>query len=103
VEQWVRLCGTEEAPNVGEAGEFDAAGVAVCLANVEGKLCALDNWCPHRRGPLGQGWVEGNTIVCPWHAWAFDLSTGIVDPPESGRVSVFPVEIKDGNVMVNLG
>lgn len=51
--QWVRLCAAHEAPRPGEVKEAEAQGVAVCLTNVGGRLAALDNWCPHRRGPLG--------------------------------------------------
>jgi nitrite reductase (NADH) small subunit len=55
VAEWVKLCGVADAPASGHAIEAEVAGVGVCLANVNGELSALDNWCPHRRGPLGQG------------------------------------------------
>ena len=61
--KWVRVCGVAEAPQSGQVMEADAAGVGICLANVNGELGALDNWCPHRRGPLGQGCVEGESVV----------------------------------------
>ena len=69
---WVRLCGAADAPAEGNVMEAEASGVAVCLARIGGELAALDNWCPHRRGPLGQGWVEDGAVICPWHSWAFD-------------------------------
>lgn len=100
--EWVRLCGLGEAPAAGAAMEAEARGVAVCLANVEGQLSALDNWCPHRRGPLGQGWVEGRAVVCPWHSWAFDAETGLADPPEKARVAVFPVKVEGDDVLIEL-
>jgi nitrite reductase (NADH) small subunit len=103
VAQWVRLCGVQDAPEPGAVMEADARGVAVCLANVDGKLSALDNVCPHRGGPLGGGWLEGEAVVCPWHAWAFSTTTGIVEAPENGKVSVFPVKIEGEEVMVDLG
>ena len=101
--EWVRLCSVSEAPAAGNVMEAEAAGVAVCLANVEGRLCALDNWCPHRRGPLGQGWLEGEAVVCPWHSWAFNTQTGVAEPPERAKVDVFPVKIEGGDVLVHLG
>jgi nitrite reductase (NADH) small subunit len=76
VGQWVRVCGVAEAPQAGEAMEADAAGVGICLANVGGELSALDNLCPHRGAPLGQGWVEGGAVVCPWHSWTFNVKLG---------------------------
>jgi nitrite reductase (NADH) small subunit len=101
--EWVRLCTVDEAPKPGEVMEAEAAGVAICLANVGGRLSALDNICPHRQGPLGGGWLEGEAVVCPWHSWAFNTTTGEADPPEHAKVAVFPVRIDGRNILVHLG
>jgi nitrite reductase (NADH) small subunit len=102
VAEWVRLCGAHEAPKPGEVMEAEAQGVAVCLANVDGRLAAVDNLCPHRYGPLGGGWLEGGAVVCPWHSWAFSTTTGIAESPERAKVSVFPVKIEGEDVLVDL-
>ncbi len=99
---WVRLCSIWEAPAPGAAMETEAHGVAICLANVNGTLSGMDNWCPHRRAPLGQGTVEGESVMCPWHAWAFNTKTGIADPPERAKVDVFPVKTEGDDVLVQL-
>lgn len=100
--RWVKVCALAEAPAAGQAMEADAEGVGICLANVGGELSALDNWCPHRRGPLGQGWVEGESVVCPWHSWTFDVKTGVAELPVHDRVTVFPVRVEDGDVLVEI-
>ena len=100
--QWVRICGVTEAPGVGAVMEAEVGGVGVCLANVNGELSALDNWCPHRRGPLGQGWVEGEAVVCPWHSWTFNAKTGKAEYPENERVVVFPVRVEGEDVLIDL-
>ena len=99
---WVRLCAVEAAPPVGEVQEIEAGAETLCLANVDGALHVLENWCPHRQGPLGQGWVEGQAVVCPWHAWAFDCRTGVVEAPEQGQVKVYPVRTEGNDVLVEL-
>jgi nitrite reductase (NADH) small subunit len=101
--EWIRLCAASDAPAPGATTEVEAKGVTICLANVGGELSALDNWCPHRRGPLGQGWVEGNAVVCPWHSWAFDCRTGVAEPPERAKVDVFPLKIEGDDVLVEIG
>ena len=100
--EWVRLCGVNEAPAPGGLQELEAGSQTVCLANIDGQLCALDNVCPHRQGPLAQGWIEGQTVVCPWHAWAFDCRTGVAEPPERAQVKVYPVRTEEGTVLVDL-
>ncbi len=99
--QWVRLCGVGEAPTEGAVCEQAVGEKQICLARINGELKALDNLCPHREGPLGQGWIEGGAVVCPWHSWAFDLSTGIADYPEGEKVQVYPVRVEGDDVMVD--
>ena len=99
---WVKLLSAAEAPGEGKVMEAEAEGVSVCLARLDGELTALDNWCPHRRGPLGQGWIEGNAVVCPWHSWAFNLHTGIAEPPDRARVDVLEVRVEGDDILINL-
>jgi nitrite reductase (NADH) small subunit len=103
VAQWVRLCEFDEAPPVGRVREAEAEGVQICLANVNGVLSALDNICPHRQGPLGQGWIEGEAVICPWHSWAFHAETGVSQYPVGNRVDVFPVRVEGDDVLVDIG
>lgn len=100
--EWVRLCGQDEAPAPGGLSEIEVGEHTVCLANIEGQLHALDNLCPHRQGPLGQGWIEGQTVVCPWHAWAFDCRTGLAELPERAQVKVYPLKVENATVHVDL-
>jgi nitrite reductase (NADH) small subunit len=100
--QWVRLCAVNEAPPRGEVMEASAGGKEICLANVEGTLHAMDNLCPHRGGPLGQGWIEGKAVLCPWHAWAFDVDTGVAEEPERATVAVFPLRTEGDAILLQL-
>lgn len=100
--EWVALCDVGAAPTPGHVAEFEVNGIAVCVANVNGELSALDNICPHRGGPLGQGWIEGEAVVCPWHSWAFNVRTGVAEYPEKERVEVFPLKVESGRVLIAL-
>ncbi len=100
--QWVRLCGLGDAPATGRVMESEIDGVQVCLANVGGALAALNNICPHRQGPLGQGWLEGEAVVCPWHSWAFHTKTGAAVYPAGERVEVFPLRVDGDDVLVDI-
>ena len=99
---WVRLCAVEEGPAPGDLREMEVSGQLLCVANIDNLLHAMENLCPHRQGPLGQGWVEGQAVVCPWHAWAFDCRTGVAAEPENAQVKIFPVRIEGLTVLVDL-
>src|SRR5437764_2955 len=40
-----------------------------------GRFYAVSALCPHEEGPLADGWIEGDAVVCPWHGFDFDLAT----------------------------
>ncbi|MGH7516696.1 MAG: Rieske (2Fe-2S) protein [Gemmatimonadales bacterium] len=42
----------------------------------EGRVYATQASCPHRGGPLADGLVGGGCVICPLHAFTFDLATG---------------------------
>jgi nitrite reductase/ring-hydroxylating ferredoxin subunit len=64
------------------------------LANVDGVLHALDNNCPHNGGPLGKGYLVGQELVCPWHCWRWDVTSGRnTDPGTNWRVPRMPVRV----------
>ena len=100
--EFVRLCSVKDMPPPGAAAEMQAGGRAICVANIDGRLAALDNLCPHRQGPLGEGSVEDGTVVCPWHSWAFDARTGEAVHNPGVSVSVFPLRIDGEDVLIEL-
>ena len=51
-------------------------GREIALFNVDGSFYAIDNACPHQGAPLAEGWLEGECVVCPMHAYVFELRTG---------------------------
>lgn len=70
--------------------------------NVDGALYATGNVCPHSGGPLGEGELEGPVVTCPWHAWQFDVRTGIaLDFPED-HVLTYPVKVQGDEIYIEL-
>jgi len=73
---------------------------AVC--NVDGELHALDGICPHAGGPLGEGALHGDILVCPWHAWEFNCRTGANDFDPDVVVPTFPVKVEGGDILLDV-
>ena len=87
---------------IGEGRVVEAEGKTLALFNVDGAFYALDNACTHRGGPLGEGDLEGAMVVCPWHAWRWDVRTGANANNPAVRMPCFPVSVDDGRVFVEL-
>ena len=73
----------------------------IALFNVAGTFYALDNTCPHQGGPLAEGWIEGTTVTCPWHAWCFKLTDGKMTLGDYASVDAFDVRVDNGDVAVS--
>jgi nitrite reductase/ring-hydroxylating ferredoxin subunit len=82
--------------------EVMVEGNPYALCKVEGAIHALNGTCPHQGGPLGQGMLNGNTIMCPWHCWEFDCRSGVNMFPEDEGVRTYPVKVEGEDVLVDL-
>jgi nitrite reductase/ring-hydroxylating ferredoxin subunit len=78
------------------------SGKSVTLVKSKGRVFAMDATCPHRGGPLSEGFVAEDCIICPWHGWGFHLDTGMYVGSPGVGVRTHPTELKDGSVMVKV-
>lgn len=74
--------------------------IAVCRTS--SGIHALDNTCPHRGGPLGEGDLIGEELICPWHLWSFDVKTGRCPGSTDVGVAAHDVKIEGRRVLVRL-
>jgi nitrite reductase/ring-hydroxylating ferredoxin subunit len=63
---------------------------------------AVDNRCPHMGFPLHRGTLSGGILTCHWHHARFDVATGGTFDQWADDLRVFPVELRDGEVWVDL-
>ncbi|MGB2623687.1 MAG: Rieske 2Fe-2S domain-containing protein [Candidatus Acidiferrum sp.] len=86
----------------GTIRQFQVAGTAVALANVEGKFYAINDVCVHRGGPLGEGELEDKVVTCPWHGWQYDVTTGKVSQNPSMGVACYATEVRGDEIFVDV-
>ncbi len=99
--KWMRAIAPSELPE-GGSRVVHLAGHVVALFNSNGRLFAVDNRCPHMGFPLDRGTVHDCILTCHWHHARFDLATGGTFDQWADDVRVFPVQVEDGAVMVDV-
>jgi len=98
---FVRVAATAEIPK-GQGKTVEVEGKKIAVFNVDGAFYAIDDTCKHRGGPLGEGEVDGTTVICPWHGWTYDVKTGqCVDDPECA-VDKYEVQVDGEDVKVGI-
>jgi nitrite reductase/ring-hydroxylating ferredoxin subunit/multimeric flavodoxin WrbA len=75
----------------------------LAISYTHGRFGVVSNACNHVGGPLGEGRLDGEYLVCPWHAWKFHFATGTGEPGfEEDRVPAYEVKIEGGRLLVDL-
>lgn len=99
----VRVCRVTDVA-AGELRAFAVAGVTwpVIVTIVDDQLVAVPGVCPHEDVGLAGGELHGTEIVCPGHAWAFDLHTGRCRHAPWLELRRYPITLVDDEIWVDL-
>ena len=82
----------------GEGRNFEVDGVRVAVFRTRsGEIFATQAACPHLGGPLADGLLDAQTIVCPLHDRSFDLRSGA--GPDCA-ITIYPLQVLDGEIVL---
>ena len=99
--EFIAVANVSDIP-VGRMRAFTISDRKIALYHTERGFFATDNTCPHRGGPLADGDLIGEEIICPWHLWGFDVATGVCTGNATVSVLTHEVKVDAGRVMVCL-
>ncbi len=97
--QFVKVATTDEIePGTGKLVQVN--GLEIAVFNVGGQFYASGAVCPHEGGPLEDGTLDGDIVICPWHGFDFDLKTGECLVDSDLRVPTYPVKVEGNSILV---
>ena len=101
--EWIRVAYCEDIP-LREGREVVVGNRSVAVFNLGEKFLAIESRCPHRGGPLADGILSGESVVCPLHGWKIDLQNGSVRrPPETvACVRTFAAKVEAGMLLLEI-
>lgn len=84
-----------------EVDTAERGKIPLCLVTTQGSLYAVEGTCPHNGSSLAGGFLDGATLMCPQHFWAFRLDTGqIIRPLLNVCLRTYPVVVEDDTVYI---
>lgn len=97
---WTQVMDAADLPE-NTLQKVEAGGEEVLLVKQGGEVYALNSTCPHAAGPLDEGQLEGDTVVCPWHGSRFCIKDGKrIDGPTTFDAPVYEVRQQAGKIEV---
>ena len=102
-QNWVKVAELSEVPEGKPKAVQMGEGRSIALFNVDGKIYATDNQCPHMGYPLTRGTVRNGILTCDWHRRSFDLEGGGCFHVECDDLRTFPVDVRGSEIWIELG
>jgi len=100
--QFIKVASVDELA-AGSAKQVEVNGKSIALFNLDGNYYAIGNDCTHKGGPLAEGYVEGESVTCPWHGAQFNITTGaVIGPPAAQNVAKYNVRVQGNDVEVEV-
>lgn len=99
---WIKVCQVTEIPVRG-ARKVRMGDLEIGIFRLtDGRVMAVENKCPHKGGPLSEGIVSGDSVICPLHSWRIGLTDGQAHAPDVGCVKRFEVKVEGEDVYLDL-
>ena len=98
---WIDIAALDDIPLRGARVVKSHAGCVAVFRTAEDRVFAIDDTCPHKKGPLSEGIVHGDAVTCPLHNWVFDLETGMARGADEGRVNTYEIKVEDGRILLD--
>ena len=100
--EFLEIAPASELPN-GERLFVELGDKPIVIFNIAGQFFAIGDVCSHDDGPLGDGVIEGNNVVCPRHGAEFDVRTGkAMAMPAVIDIPAYPVQIRGETIFVGI-
>jgi len=99
---YIEIAPVKDLPK-GERLFVEIENLPIVIFNIAGQLFAIGDVCTHDNGPLGDGLLEDNTIVCPRHGAEFDIRTGkALTLPAVVDIPAYPVKVVDDKIQIGI-
>jgi nitrite reductase/ring-hydroxylating ferredoxin subunit/Fe-S cluster biogenesis protein NfuA len=99
---WTAGPATGEVP-VGAMVRFDVGVQSFIVVNVDNRFAVFRNSCAHQGNTLDGGIVDDGVIVCPWHGFRFDATTGECLSAPGAHLEQVPTRVEGGRVSIRTG
>jgi toluene monooxygenase system ferredoxin subunit len=86
----------------GEMLGVEVNGERVLLVNIDNRIYAYADICPHQMSRLSEGTLTAKILRCERHHWEFDVCSGFGVNPRNTCLKPFPIRIDGEDILVDI-
>ena len=98
---WVSISALSDIPVLGARRVVLGERTIGVFRTEANEVFAIEDSCPHKKGPLADGIVHGNKVTCPLHNWVISLETGQAQGADEGQVQTYPASVENGRILLD--
>lgn len=100
--RFVKVGRADDVPE-GRPAVYDVEDRHIAVYRLGDGYYAIEDICTHDGGPLAEGEIDGDEVICPRHGARFDIKTGAVRcMPAVTPVESYPVKVEGGDLFLGL-
>ena len=93
--------------SAGEIGPDEIRGALVdgtklCIGRAGDTYFAVDDTCPHAAGSLSEGMIDDDQLICPLHAYGFEVKSGHCPDDPGCPIKAYEVRVENSELQVKL-
>jgi nitrite reductase/ring-hydroxylating ferredoxin subunit len=88
--------------NPGAIKLVNIKGQEIAVYNVDNKIYATQNKCLHEKGPLNEGSLDNNIVMCPWHGWRYDVEDGSCKTTPGLKLKTYKTKIDKEKIFIEV-
>lgn len=86
----------------GSAKLIEINNLEIALFRLGDEFYATSNLCLHQAGPLAEGRIDGEQVICPWHHWRFNIKDGTSPLSPKLKLKTYPVKREEDQILIDL-
>jgi len=99
---WLEITTLDQIPVLGSrVVETETVKIAI-FRGKDNAVFAIKDECPHKKGPLSQGIMHGDSVTCPLHNWKISLVSGEALGVDEGCTNTYESKVENEIVFIRL-
>jgi len=86
----------------GEMMSLEVNGEHILLVNIDNRIYAYADVCPHQMSRLSEGTLTDKILRCARHHWEFDVCSGVGVNPRNACLKMFPIRVDGEDILLDI-